>query len=140
VSRLESDGEWLSAVSVDDLGRYCDALWHLNVVPERLPSYAAWSEHKSVSNLASEAVNSTGEGSSSSGSAWVWRDRFTEKFEVNRPLSTARPALVLGREMRFKSEIKFLVWKMKGDYLETTTTVVGRFSLESLTVTHIFPV
>jgi len=42
--------------------------------------------------------------------------------------------------MRFKSEIKFLVWKMKGDYLETTTTVVERFSLESLTVTHIFPV
>src|SRR6187399_1163426 len=63
VSHLESDREWLSAVSVDDLGRYCDALWHFNVVPERLPSYAAWSEHNGVSNFASEAVNNTGEGS-----------------------------------------------------------------------------
>jgi hypothetical protein len=132
VSRPASDKTWLATTEVNDLSRYCEALWHFNIVPERLVSYKQWNEHQAVSDPPSDADDNTSGSTSSSGSAWFWNNRFADQWNINTSLSIARAALVLGRKKRFKAEIKLLVWQMKGDWLDGTTTTVERLSVEHL--------
>ncbi|KAK0656938.1 hypothetical protein B0T16DRAFT_501622 [Cercophora newfieldiana] len=49
VSNPREDSEWLKTVTdVKSLSRYCGAFWHLNIVPDRLPSYKEWKGHASI--------------------------------------------------------------------------------------------
>ena len=119
VSNPEVDGKWLEKVDVESLSRYCGALWYLKVVPDRLPSYGKWKGHASIhspDNPDDEPPPPTP----------------TKKLDT--ALATARVALVLGQEQRFRDEIKLVLSMMPGSQREDKSkfTSIKRLRVESL--------
>ncbi|KAK0741431.1 hypothetical protein B0T18DRAFT_420140 [Schizothecium vesticola] len=150
VSNPETDHEWLAITDVENLSRYCGALWFLNVVPELLPSYDAWKGHRDIQGLhpvqsphtslenaaplltPTPSSNQAPAGSAATGSTMGNSSNGELTDKLSTSLATARAALVLGQRARFNDEITAFLDMMPGDFHETSTTPIRRLRVDKL--------
>ena len=126
VSNPLEDGEWLKPIDVKNLSRYCGALWHLNIVPRRLPSHEQWEGHASIRSP--DIINDGTPLSTPTAS----EEGIAGKLHIS--LAAARAALVLGQEARFKYEIKLFLSMLPGGYREERPAVA---TIKLLRVEHL---
>ncbi|KAK3335289.1 hypothetical protein B0T19DRAFT_405978 [Cercophora scortea] len=87
-----------------DLSKYCNALWHLHVIPARFPECRQW-----------RASEDNGDNRGAPEGDWCWRYSVHDGSPGTHEtaLRLANIALILGNEAMFEREIKTVIWDWK---------------------------
>ncbi|KAK1750122.1 hypothetical protein QBC47DRAFT_394630, partial [Echria macrotheca] len=123
VSDPDTDQIWLDSreIRAGDMGRYCDALWHLRIVPELLPSCNVWRNHHRVKDP-NPPPDPPPQPAEAEADTLSWHRQLPPGWDLNACLQTARAALVLGNERKFATEMKLALLMLPGNFPEVADT------------------